>query len=801
MSNNNSKKIKDLKSGFIIPLKKTIDGKLENDGEQTVLFTSQKNQINMGPQNNGEKYIVKFVGGKTILSIDNSDKLFDFLTDSPAEKIELELKNVEVDSLNNLTFDMLSKDGKVESIKFYPREIVVTSSDKSVKKIPTAQLDTELPSNFFDLIENNLISAKALPAQMFDALPNLKTLSVKDFKLGNKTYHFAKTKSEDPDLYIVSGTRLLKFKTKDIYTHQPTENGKEGFFGIITNEKGTAGLGISDITQTQIKSLVTFISNKNTQELKQLTDEQYAAQIINAKQVTAQREKSKSVVSQTKKSQEQEQNLEDLKISEEFDDKTKASSKIVVSNENNATSEQNQQQQTQKEQADAQNKANQEKEKEEEETKQKQQNASTMTDEEEEKTDDTKKPQKEESQKTAAAAPATEKKKDAKKEDFTYGVRLIGMAMFLFGIFGGFGGILLQIIALGITNSSYTFGKKMALPYVDTKDKNVSDFSKIDLSKQGDIKKQSKYVDQLVKQNIISKEFGKQLKDAFDKLEENTAGKVRGKFSFYNKEKGAIKSFEDAIETQLADEQKILDDIQTKIKNSKEPSNLNKTYDKIMKEKEIQGANLYLSERDKLILLEHAQITKMDELKAIRKDLKDEFEPLKKEMESALLGLQDYLTLVDDNNKSKKPAEIEKDLRNFRTELASVVVEVGDLEKKKKEEESKDKVVQTEIDRLSNEIKILKAKEKNLEVMIQDQETEFAKSQQRLKQIKESEQKHLESKYLESLAKKSTSKLKQMFDRFKEKALIQIKEEDGKNYTSNERKTEKNLGKFEDFTL
>lgn len=478
------------------------------------------------------------------------------------------LSGVEIDGNNNISLTLNSEGNDFSTLQFYANEIVVKKPNSETTKIETETLNFDLPTNLFELAgaETPAVKVKNLPSQFINVMANQKNVETLSLNIKDKNFSIAKVvNSKNTLIYVVNGTKMSQHNLSDFYIYNPEEAKNKGFIGIKTTKRGTTAFGLSGIDKESVDQILNFISTEETKsQLTILSKEAYESQILKAKTLSAQKDKTKASTStagiaKTALKQESEQYNDIATYSSEQEESTdynsgegieddlvidindklkEQDSKRFIFDEEGVPIGETQQTDDDNEGQDGSASVEVEKEKPEEkpeETVAKTEKDNSIITDENTATD---KP----TAKTEEKAAEPAKKEETKTVDLSDFAKVFGIGLFLFGLFTGFGGILLSILSVGIGSSSVAFSKKMEkTPLPKGKaalDKAIKDGKEKGIIKEANVSAKSTAeaeeatVNHLEKEGVISSELAVAAKEIIKNFQ-NTMGLIEKVDKFF----------------------------------------------------------------------------------------------------------------------------------------------------------------------------------------------------------------------------------------------------------------------------
>jgi hypothetical protein len=584
-------KQEDIRIGFALNLKERGSQKTEESflEKQKVMFSKNLNSILIGVNPYGQSpFHISFNGENPELIINK--KLIDIDLGTPDNKNGFLLKNIEIDSENNITIsaDSLNQ-SNFKSIKFYPKEIIVTKNDKTSVKIPTEILDIQLPTNIFNLITDNKVTTKNLPSPFIKIVHTLSGVEKLEFNHKKKLFTILKTMDkENPTFYISHKNKLINFETSDIFVYLPEETKQKGLLAINTNKSKTTAHGIRNLSSENVKKIASFIENKNPNKIKYLSQDDLETQIAKPKALQEQNTNVTKFSTFTKHIFDNLVETPNLETEEEITRGAKVNNFSNTPNSDNdddnkdtnaASDEQVKQNKNKSEDVSDIGFGNIDP-----------RNVDTGSKEPAEEINDEKTTEKTEELKDEAPTtpdePKPEKKEEEKKEktpenepkteDLSDLAKMFGLGLFLFGLFTGFGGLLLTILATGIGGSAITLNKKFkavkAFPSgseaFEKELKKAKEKNKVNIKEKSTTQKECKIVDELLEKNVIS---------------ETVANKVKETIESHSKSVGFVEKTEKSFAKHLEKLNKYAEKLESKIERLKKRNNSTNQEEQMLK--------------------------------------------------------------------------------------------------------------------------------------------------------------------------------------------------------------------------
>ncbi|MGI5842320.1 MAG: hypothetical protein ACOX6H_03425 [Christensenellales bacterium] len=542
---------------FSIGLKNRTD---DTKDFQTVTFSKTQNLIEATETNGALSFAIEIDKSGAIVEIKDEQNKLEFLEKNQEYKAQaLYVKNIEIDGESNIkiSFESDNNNQSFKTMKIYPNEIVATTMDGKEVKIPTSTMNIQLPENIFTIIANKQVSARKLPTQMFEAAKHLNDAESKSFVVGNSALQIVKTKTTPAVLYLANGDELVQFSINDAHIHFPNnETDKKGTFCIIKNKARTNALAISHVSKETLDEIIAFVEENQEEKIHQISDEQFKAQILRPAKLKPLKATEKFITSFTRGTQKTEDKKEEtIKVVEVEDDEEEElniAKNIKKAREGNADDSP-----AANEAKETENKDDSKAELAPEETNDGNATegvvdvapgAAPQTNPADEKKKDEKKP---------AASAEAPKKEEVKTVDLSNLTAAFGAAIFVLGLFAGFTGILLSIIAIGIGSGSYASASKLKKVKLfplgkDTAVKEAAKLPKPELTKPSTPEKEKEAVAQLEDKGVIGKEL---------------ADKMREQIETFAKQATLLGKYE-ALIKDLIEEKKL---ILTDLKNEHEP--------------------------------------------------------------------------------------------------------------------------------------------------------------------------------------------------------------------------------------
>lgn len=511
--------------GFDIPLKSRTAS--EEAGIQRVNF-SHENKFLIGAKEDGSSLAsVEFFDNKPYLIVDsnqlNLNLTHGWIVLEDGRQAYL-LSGLEIDGDNNIKITVnCQKTNYLSSIQFLPNEVVVKKQDNTVEKHQVPTLDLDLPQNLFELTqeENAFVTVKNLPAQFMSVMKNLKNVETLTLNHKNKRLTIARVgDKENPIIYVINGTKMTQHKLENFYVYTPQSKTEKGFLGIKTSKSSTGAYGLNNVEKSNMDKILKFISNdKSSEKITNLTKEQLREQVLKPRALSPGKKRSKFDTSFAKSTEQ----IDEEKIEQKINKKTDEDDTISTETGDNAVGVSNSGDSPVGISAST-------------ETNDLKENKNKTTEETTEKTtEETTEAKvvkaKPEDDKNSGTDKAKEEKEKEKEVDLSDLAKVFGIGLFMFGLFTGFGGILVSILAVGIGSSTIAFNKKfknITLPKgpealkkeiaIAKKDGKVKD---VDISKKSTAKEEKEAVDHLKDKGVISKEVADEAKNIIESFEKN----------------------------------------------------------------------------------------------------------------------------------------------------------------------------------------------------------------------------------------------------------------------------------------